>query len=199
MLQKAPQSLVRSALPSAVSRRGEAVQPLGFLLLIFVPSADFRKRVRKPSQTALCLYRACVYPIRSCISPHGAKQGRTGRSHLHRRSLGFVIGFLCSPQNPCKALCGRRCRPLCPARESKATPRFLLLIFVPPADFRKRVRKPPTNGALPLQGFCLPDAGLFLSTRGDTGADTAVTSASSELRLRHRPPTAPLPFRRGCC
>lgn len=77
MLQKAPQSLVRSALPPAVSRRGIAMQPLGFLLLIFVLPADFRKRVRKPSQTALCLCRACVYPIRGRISPHGAAQGLT--------------------------------------------------------------------------------------------------------------------------
>ena len=81
---------MRSALPSAVSRRGEAVQPLGFLLLIFVPPVDFRKRVRKPSQTVLCLCRACVYPIRGFFSPHGAKQGRTRRSHLHHRSVGFI-------------------------------------------------------------------------------------------------------------
>lgn len=51
---------------------------------------------------------------------------------------------------------------------------FLLLIFVPSADFRKKVRKPPPNGSLPLQGLCLPDSELHLATRGATGADTAV-------------------------
>ena len=35
LLSKVPQSLMRSALPPAVNRRGEASQPLGFLLLIF--------------------------------------------------------------------------------------------------------------------------------------------------------------------
>ena len=78
--------------------------------------------------------------------------------------------FCCRPQKLCKALCGRRCRPLCPARESEATPRFLLLIFVPPADFGIKGAKTVPNSALPLQGLCLPDSWPYLATRGGTGA-----------------------------
>ena len=89
--------------------------------------------------------------------------------------------FCCRPQKPCKALCGRRCRPLCPARGSGATPRFLLLIFVPPADFRKRVRKPRRTAlcfrracVYPMRGFFSPHG----ATQGRTGRSLAAISMS---------------------
>ena len=84
---------MRSALPSAVSCEGKARQPLAFSCLFSYRLPISAQKVRKPFQTALCFRRACVYPIRSCISPHGATQGLTRRSHLHHRSFGFVIGF----------------------------------------------------------------------------------------------------------
>ena len=97
--------------------------------------------------------------------------------------------FCCRPQKPRKALCGRRCRPLCTAEGQQRNPSAFTCLFSYrlPTSAQKGAKTVP-NGSLPLQGLCLPVVRLYLATRGDTGADTAVTSASPELRLRHRFP-----------
>ena len=59
--------------------------------------------------------------------------------------------------------------------ESKATPRFLLLIFVPPADFGIKGAKTVPNGSLSLQGLCLPDSGCILPHGAAQGQRRAVT------------------------
>ena len=82
---------MRSALPSAVNRRGEAAQPLGFHLLIFVPPADFgTKGCENRSQTALCLCRACVYPIRAASRYKGRHRGVHGGVLYLRHEWGLL-------------------------------------------------------------------------------------------------------------
>ena len=107
--------------------------------------------------------------------------------------------FCCRPQKPCKALCGRRCRPLCPARGKQGNPSLSPAYFRTACRFPQKGAKTIPNGALPLQGLCLPDSGLYLATRGDTGADTAVTSALPEFQLRRRFLTDQLLSPQGCC
>ena len=82
--------------------------------------------------------------------------------------------FCCSPQKPCKALCGRRCRPLCPARGKQGNPSLSPAYFRTACRFPQKGAKTVPNSALPLQGLCLPAVGLYLATRGGTGAYTAV-------------------------
>ena len=96
--------------------------------------------------------------------------------------------FCCSPQKPCKALCGRRCRPLCPARGKQGNPSLSPAYFRTACRFPQKGAKTVPNGSLSLQGLCLPDSELHLATRGETGAHRAVTSASPEPRFRHRFP-----------
>ena len=80
------------------------------------------------------------------------------------------VGFLCSPQKPCKALCGRRCRPLCSARGKQGNPSLSPAYFRTACRFPQSRAKTVPNGALPLQGLCLPDSELYLATRGGIGA-----------------------------
>ena len=98
------------------------------------------------------------------------------------------VGFRYIPQKPCKALCGRRCRPLCPARGKQGNPSLSPAYFRTACRFPQKGAKTATNGSWHSQGVCLPAIGLYLATRGGTGADTAVTSASPEPRFRHRLP-----------
>ena len=66
---------MRSALPSAVNRRGEAAQPLGFHLLIFVPPADFGiKGAKTVPNSALPLQGLCL----PAVGLHLATRGGTG-------------------------------------------------------------------------------------------------------------------------
>ena len=78
--------------------------------------------------------------------------------------------FCCRPQKPCKALCGRRCRPLCPARGEQGNPSLSPAYFRTACRFPQKSAKTVSNRSLPLQGLCLPVVRLHLATRGDTGA-----------------------------
>ena len=84
---------MRSALPSAVSCEGKQGNPS-------LSPAYFRTACRFPQKSAKTVHKrrfafaGLVFTRCGAFSlPHGATQGLTRRSHLHRRSLGFVIGF----------------------------------------------------------------------------------------------------------
>ena len=85
-------------------------------------------------------------------------------------NCGFVTGL----QKPYKPLCGRRCRPLCPARGKQGNPSLSPAYFRTACLYPQGRAETAPNGSLLPQGLCLPDLELHLATRGATGADTAV-------------------------
>lgn len=78
--------------------------------------------------------------------------------------------FCCCPQKPRKALCGRRCRPLCTAEGKQRNPSAFTCLFSYRLPIFAKSGENRPKRFFALQGLCLPDSGLHLATRGDTGA-----------------------------
>ena len=85
--------------------------------------------------------------------------------------------FCCCPQKPRKALCGRRCRPQGSAEGKQRNPSAFTCLFSYRPSVSAKSGKNRPKRLFVLQGLCLPDVGLYLAARGDTGTHTAVTSA----------------------
>ena len=96
--------------------------------------------------------------------------------------------FCCYPQKPRKALCGRRCRPQGYAEGKQRNPSAFTCLFSYRLSVSAKPGEKPLQTAFCFAGLVFTRFGLYLATRGGTGADTAVTSALPELRIRRRFP-----------
>ena len=94
--------------------------------------------------------------------------------------------FCCRLQKPGKALCGRRCRPLCPARGKQGNPSLSPAYFRTACRFSQSRAKIAPNGSLLCRACVYPIRG-YISLHGATQGltDGALAAISMSLICTH--------------